>query len=103
LYPSLYRNEAAESSCIPGLDPVIAPFVEALRENGVETFESCDGGEGHAYAEPSIRFHGQRGEGFRALAIALERGLPVDTLRRLWDIIDGEPKGPYWEMTFRVS
>jgi len=45
--------------------------------------------------------HGEHSEGFRALAIALEHGLPVLDLRRYWAIIDGEPTGTYWELTFR--
>jgi len=45
-------------------------------------------------------FYGGQGEGFRALAIALEHGLKVYELRRLYQIRDGEPCGPYWEMAF---
>lgn len=82
------------------LDPGIAPFVAALSDDGVETFESCDGGDGHAYAEPTVRFHGDRAEGFRALAVAQRKGLPVASLRRVWPILDNEPTGPWWEMTF---
>jgi len=44
--------------------------VEVLMRNGVETFESCEGGEGHAFHEPTVRFHGSHAEGFRALSIA---------------------------------
>jgi len=82
------------------LDPGIKDYVETLAAAGVETFESCEGGEGHSMPEPTVRFHGQRDEGFRALAIALQRGFPVADLRRYWPIIDGEPTGPYWELTF---
>jgi hypothetical protein len=82
------------------LDPGIAPYVKVLHENGVETFESCDGGPGHAMPEPTIRFHGERPEGFRALAVARTYNMPVGELRRFWPIIDGEPTGPYWAMTF---
>lgn len=85
---------------IDGLDPDIAPYVMMLRDEGVETFESCDGGPGHAYAEPTVRFHGNRAEGFRALAVAQTRGTPVSELRRVWPLIDDEPTGPYWELTF---
>ena len=84
----------------PPLDPGIAPMVLALVAAGVETFESCEGGEGHAYPEPTVRFHGGHAEGFRALAVALVARLPIFTLRRVWDIQDGEPTGPCWEMTF---
>lgn len=87
----------------PPLDPGIAPVVDALSAAGVETFESCDGGPGHAYAEPTVRFHGDQAEGFRALAVALAAGLPVLDLRRVWPINDGEPTGPWWEMVFSLS
>ena len=82
------------------LDPGIAPFVKALLEDGIETFESCQGGPDHAYSEPTVRFHGDRSEGFHALALAQRRNLPVAALRRAWPVEDGEPTGPWWEMTF---
>jgi hypothetical protein len=88
---------------ISGLDPGIAPYVEILQAAGVETFESCQGGEGHAATEPIIRFFGDRSEGFRALDVALKRGLPVRDLRRFWQIVDGEPCGPYWELALRAN
>jgi hypothetical protein len=81
-------------------DHAIRHIVETLREEGVETFESCQGGPGHAFAEPTVRFHGGREEGFRALACAIRQGLPVAELRRYWQVVDGEPRGPHWEMTF---
>lgn len=84
----------------PPLDPGIKGVVHALHEAGVETFESCEGGAGHAYAEPTVRFYGARAEGWRALNIALVKGLPVAALRRTWPVQDGEPTGPYWEMIF---
>jgi len=85
---------------LEGLDEGILPMVQVLAENGVETFESCEGGEGHAFHEPTVRFHGNHAEGFRALAIALQHGLRVCELRRYYSIEDGEPVGPHWEMTF---
>lgn len=85
----------------PPLDKGIEKFVLILNQFGIETYESCEGGRGHAYPEPTIRFEGDRSEGFRALAIALQNRLPVFNLRRLWYIEDGEPTGPVWEMTFR--
>jgi hypothetical protein len=84
----------------PPLDSGIKPYVEALIAGGIETFESCQGGLNHSYPEPTIRFHGDSTAGFRAFAVATERQLPVTTLRRIWIVIDGEPTGPYWEMTF---
>lgn len=84
----------------PPLDPAIAGVVLALQAAGVETFESCQGGPGHCYPVPTVRFHGHQPEGFRALAAAMEAGLPVADLRRVWPVLDGEPTGPWWEMTF---
>ena len=72
----------------------------ALRNAGVETFESCEGGPGHCYPEPTVRFHGQQSEGFRALAAAMAAGLNVTGLRRVWLMNDDEPSGPWWELVF---
>src|SRR4030042_563007 len=79
----------------PPLDPGIRDAVEELRRAGVETFESCEGGPDHAYPEPTVRFHGEQPEGFRALAVAQGAGLTVAALRRVWSIEDGEPNGPW--------
>jgi hypothetical protein len=84
----------------PPLDEGISRQVAILRSAGVETFESCQGGDGHAYPEPTVRFHGDRAVGLKALSVAIEHGLRVAALRRTWPIIDGEPTGPWWEMTF---
>jgi hypothetical protein len=82
------------------LDKGVENAVNLLLDADVETFESCEGGEGHAYTEPTIRFHGERAEGFRALSIALQYGLKVSSLRRVWPVNDGEPTGPWWELVF---
>ncbi len=87
----------------PPLDTGIERAVLALRESDVETFESCEGGRGHAYPEPTVRFHGDRAEGFRALAVAMRAGLPVAALRRVWPVDDGEPTGPWWELTLDAA
>jgi hypothetical protein len=87
----------------PGkLDRGIEKAVRTLQSNGIETFESCEGGPGHAYPEPTVRFHGSMAAGWHALGVCLDNGLPVMSLRRVWDILDlNLPTGPYWEITFR--
>ena len=95
---SIPRSVRRANDFDPPLDPGIAEAVAALIEAGVETFESCEGGPGHAFAEPIIRFYGHRDEGLRALAAAQMNGLRVAHRRRVWDIIDGEPTGPHWEL-----
>ena len=82
------------------LDAGIREQVEVLMSNGLETYESCEGGRDHAYPEPTVRFHGERSEGWRALSVALSAGLKVKAIKRLWTINDGEPSGAYWEMVF---
>jgi hypothetical protein len=93
----------AEQIELQRLDEGIRSIVEVLVANGIETFESCQGGDGHAFYEPTVRFHGNHAEGFRALAIALQHGLKVCELRRYYSVEDGEPVGPHWEMTFLVG
>ena len=87
----------------PPLDSGISAAVEVLRTSGVETFESCEGGPGHAYPEPTVRFYGDQAEGFRALAAAMRGGLKVSELRRTWPVLDSEPTGPWWELTFHTT
>jgi hypothetical protein len=81
-------------------DAGIRYAVAVLRRAGIETFESCQGGFGHACPEPVVRFGGPPAEGFRAYAVALQHGLPVFKLQRTWRIDDGELTGPWWEMVF---
>lgn len=82
------------------LDRWISFAVKVLRDHGVETFESCQGGAAHAFPEPTVRFHGNSVEGMRAASIAISYGLPVHAVRRAWCVIDGELTGPQWEITF---
>lgn len=84
------------------LDPGVRRYVLALRAAGVETFESCQGGAGHAFPEPTVRFHGNAAEGYRAFTAAMNRGLPVLSLRRYYQVNNGWLDGPWWEMTFRT-
>jgi hypothetical protein len=84
--------------------------VRVLRENGVETVESCEGGPGHAFPEPTVCYAGEFNEGFRALAAVLRPsarvriGMRLSALRYVWTIIDGrEPTGPEWELVWEPS
>ena len=88
---------------IEGVRPIDAGIeheVRVLCENGIETFESCEGGAGHAFPEPTVRFFGDQSEGLRAVAVAMAHGLRVSELRRYWTVQQGELTGPHWEMTF---
>ena len=83
------------------LDPGIRNAVLILRSAGIETFESCEGGLGHAFDMPTIRFHGNAWVGHKAFAAAMEHGLPVHRIQRAYAVVDGELEGPVWEIVFR--
>ena len=96
-------SEADEIALLNGLDPDIRDYVARLRSEGIDTFESCQGGARHAFAEPTVRFYGTPEAGWRAVAVCLAYGLPILALRRVWYVLDrNEPTGPDWEIVFRV-
>jgi hypothetical protein len=84
------------------IDPGIRRAVLLLRSEGVETFESCQGGTGHSCPEPIIRFKGCAGDARDALAAALRHQLPVLQLRYTFSVIAGEVESPCWELSFWV-
>jgi hypothetical protein len=83
------------------LDAGIAHAVHVLRAAGIETIESCQGGDGHPFPEPTVRLVGGPGEGFRALGEAIRAGLSPRSIARVWTIDDGELTGPYWDLVFK--
>lgn len=96
------RENQPQRAGWPGIDPGIRKAVEVLQGAQIETFESCEGSTGHAYPEPTVAFYGTLEAGWRAVAVCIAHGLPVLSLRRVWDLLDGnEPTGPHWEVTFR--
>jgi hypothetical protein len=99
----LSKTRKIASPPVPGkLDRGIEKAVRALQANSIETFESCEGGVAHAYPEPTVRFYGSIAAGWHAVGVCLDNGLPISSLRRVWDILDQNlPTGPYWEITFR--
>jgi hypothetical protein len=95
--------EAFEPEIDMPLDPGIRRAVLILRSAGVETMESCEGGPGHAFPEPTVRFNGDAWAGYKAFAIAMEHGLPVMSLRRAYGVTNGQLEGPWWELTFHTT
>jgi len=85
------------------LDAGIADAVHILREFGIETIESCEGGAGHPFHEPTIRVAGGPGEGFRAYGVAVRAGLRPKSIARVWTVDDGELTGPVWDIVFKAA
>jgi hypothetical protein len=93
-------DEGARRINVTGcMDIGIVRTVQILMDADIETYESCQGGERHAYAEPTIRFNGTPACGWRALAILMSYDLPVGQLSRTWVLNYGVPDGPCWEVT----
>ena len=82
------RNDP--SQFYPPLDYGIERAVLILRSHGIQTIESCQGGKGHSYMEPTVTFHGGFAEGMNALGIALQHGMPVSEIRKVWGVSEGE-------------
>ncbi len=82
------------------IDEEIREAVLVLRRGGVETFESCQGGDGHAFDAPTIKFNGDAWAGYKAFAIAMEHGLPVRRVQRAYGVVNGQLEGPWWEIVF---
>lgn len=103
----IQRNEAIryarELSPDFALDRGVSYAVKVLRGGGVETYESCEGGKGHSFSEPTVRFFGGASAGYHAAGVAISHGLPVRSLRRFWRFIDAELEGPNWEITFDAT
>jgi hypothetical protein len=82
------------------LDRWIRYAVLVLHNGGIKTYESCAGGRGHAFPEPTIRFEGTSRDAWRAASIARRHGLPVYELRRFWRLSQQTTEKPAWELTF---
>ena len=85
------------------LDPGIAEAVRVLRAAGIATSQSCEGGDGHAISEPVIEFGGDFAEALRAVAVAVDNGLPVQELRHVWHVRFHTIEGPWWALTLRTG
>ncbi len=101
-YGKVVRDKLSNEFEMP-LDPGIKRAVIAVRSVGIATYESCEGGDGHAYAEPTVRFGGDHAEALRAVAAVLDIGLPIRELRRVWGVTHGELDGPWWDLVFSTT
>ncbi len=62
--------------------------VQILNKHGFETFESCQGGEGHCFSEPTIRFFGSEFDCIRAFELLQAHGLCVYETKRVFRKVD---------------
>ena len=85
----------------PPLDYGIERAVLVLRSHGIYTIESCQGGKEHSYPEPTVTFLGGFADGMKALSIALQHGMPIKEIRKVWNIAEREIHGePVMQIVF---
>lgn len=89
------------------IDKGIVKAVRILRDNGVDTFESCEGkgdgryfGEEHCFPEPTIRFHGDAYECIRVLDMCKKSNLAVLGTRLCFERVDDILDKPFGEVVF---
>lgn len=83
-----HLSEKEIKAVVPRLDPGIAGAVRVLMVAGIHTFESCEGGAGHAYPEPTIPV--LRGEHRRIPGVHGGGGSRAGHPRRQADLADGK-------------
>jgi hypothetical protein len=91
---------AAEIDPLFPIDLGIVRAVKILRDAGIATIESCEGGEGHSYPEPTIKFAGGREVGWAAISALMTFALPIRRLGQMWTFQESAPTGPHWFVTF---
>lgn len=84
------------------LDKGIRFAVRLLHAHGIETGQSCEGGEGHSYPTPTIDLLAGPNDaaGFIALGYLHAYGLPVISLSKCWSVFNGEPYEMLWRIEF---
>lgn len=84
------------------LDRGIRFAVRVLHAAGIETCQSCQGGKGHPYPEPTVELvaGGDDAKGFAALAALRSYGLPVASIALVWRVENSTPFEKNWSITF---
>jgi hypothetical protein len=85
------------------LDVGIRFAVKVLHARGIDTCQSCEGGDGHSYDRPTIDMSASSdgAEGFAALAALVAYGLPVQDVSLVWSVNrQGLPYDHLWRVTF---
>jgi hypothetical protein len=98
-----FRDMMMPDEWYDGLDAGIRFAVRVLHAaGGIETCQSCQGGDGHAYDRPTVDMIASDDDaiGFHAVAALQAYGLPVEDLSIVWSIRNGLPYEKLWRVTF---
>lgn len=86
------------------VDEGIRDAVIILNNHGFKTFESCQGGVGHCFPEPTIRFEGDEFDLIRAYEVCKCYNLNVYEVKRVYRKVDLYDKiislGDVWDKPF---
>ena len=91
------------------LDEGIYDAVVLLNKHGFDTWESCQGGDGHCFPEPTVRFWGTEFDLIRAYELCYIQGMNVFAAKRVyWKVpvysdvtgVDGNEIGENWDKPF---
>jgi hypothetical protein len=99
------RTKVESEEFYKGIDAGIRFAVRVLHAHGIETCQSCQGGEGHCYDRPTIDMIAIADDvtGFAALHYLQSYGLEVKNLAILWRIRNGLPYEKLWRIVFRET
>ena len=89
------------------VDEGIKKIVEILNKHGFDTWESCQGGQGHCFELPTVRFWGSEFDLIRAHRICENYSLNINQVSRIYRTVgistgdtDFCPKGTVWDVPF---
>lgn len=83
-YGSIKKLTKGDLEILSAVDEVIRPAVKIMREHSFSTFESCQGGKGHPFTEPTIRFNGTEFDLITAYELCYHYKLNVTCVRRVY-------------------
>lgn len=100
--PNPTRDKMASDKWYQQLDAGIRFAVRVLHAAGFDTCQSCQGGKGHPYPEPTVEMvaGGDDALGFGALNALRSYGLPVAELAIVWPVSGSHPFEKNWRITF---
>jgi hypothetical protein len=97
-----FRHKMWAAKSYAGLDPGIRFAVRVLHAAGFDTCQSCQGGRGHSYDQPTVEMTAgsDDAQGFGAVAALQQYGLPIRDLSIIWPMRHGLPFEKNWRITF---
>lgn len=95
------RDKMMPEAFYQKIDAGIRFAVRVLHAAGIETCQSCEGGDGHAYHDPTVDLVADDGAGLRAVAALSDYGLDVLALAMVWPVRHGLIVDRIWRVTLR--